>query len=106
MIRVSSKNPSKYFYASNGKILKSLKELLDFLKESSEEEIINHFNEEKNDFANWVKDVLKNKMLANKMYNAKNKRDIIVAIETALKPKLKKVSKKSIISKIKEEFSK
>jgi hypothetical protein len=54
------------FYCRDGKILKNLKELRDGLANMSDETYLYHVNESKNDFARWVRDVIKDNELADK----------------------------------------
>mgnify|MGYP001612170437 FL=1 len=43
-----------------------------------------HVNEHKNDFAKWVHEVLKNEHLAQKLNNAKTKKEMIEILEVFL----------------------
>ena len=91
----------KYFYVSNGAVLKSKEELLDFLKTVDEGTFHNHVNAEKNDFALWVGGVLGEKKLSKKMSHTTNADDMIGFIEETIKRKeSSKMNKKSIISKL------
>jgi hypothetical protein len=54
----------KYFWCSDGRVLKNLPELEVALKEISEETFHYHSNEFKNDFSNWVHDVVGDEKLA------------------------------------------
>lgn len=67
----------KRFFVCDGSIIKNLKELGVVLKNMSDETFGYHVNEEKNDFSNWVKDVIGDEELA---YLIKNNRKIISAI--------------------------
>ncbi len=49
---------AKRFFASNGRMFSDLKELHDGLLMMKDDHFRHHVNEEKNDFANWVADVL------------------------------------------------
>lgn len=46
------------FFVSDGKVVKNLKELVKALGEISEDAFRHHANKEKNDFSNWIKDVM------------------------------------------------
>ncbi len=48
----------KQFWVQDGRSLKNLAELAAALKEMSEETFRYHLNESKNDFLNWVRDVI------------------------------------------------
>lgn len=57
----------KVFWCSDGKVLKNMPELETALKEMSEETFSYHSNEIKNDFSNWVRDVIGDEELANNL---------------------------------------
>ena len=63
----------KYFYVSDGTVIKNLKELPDALRNMSPEAFNSHVNEEKNDFYNWVNDVFEHASLARKIKTTKRK---------------------------------
>ncbi|MBU2612598.1 MAG: hypothetical protein KKB62_02655 [Nanoarchaeota archaeon] len=101
------KEPSEYFYARNGAVLKNLGELLEVLRTIDNDTFEHHFNENKNDFANWTENALKEPKIAKKMYAAKARDELYGIVEKALKMKVEKkgekaIPKKTIISKIKE----
>ena len=101
------KEPSEYFYAKNGAVLKNLGELLEFLRTVDEGTFSHHVNSEKNDFANWTQNALKEPKVAKKMYGVKTKDGLYKFVEKSLRAKIEKKSKKvipkkTIISKIKE----
>jgi hypothetical protein len=52
------------FRCGNGHILRNMKELAEELKTMSEESYTFHANKQKNDFANWVRDIIKDERLA------------------------------------------
>lgn len=59
------------FWLCSGQILKNLKELAESLEEMSDEIFNYHVNQTKNDFADWVGDVFKEKKLATDLKRAK-----------------------------------
>ena len=61
-----------YFYMCNGKVLRNLKELRDELNSMDEGSFRYHVNEQKNDFANWINDIMKDEELANEMKSCKD----------------------------------
>lgn len=73
------------FWINNGPILKNLKDLKNALKEISEETFKCHVDKGKNDFADWVKNVLGDKILANKLARIKTIKTMIKAVEEGLK---------------------
>jgi hypothetical protein len=54
----------KRFYCADGRVLKNLSELGNALNDMSVETFAHHSSEERNDFANWVRDVIGDKTLA------------------------------------------
>jgi hypothetical protein len=65
------------FKLENGHVLHSLKDLRDYLEEMPEELFYMHVNHLKNDFANWTKHVFGEEDLAEKMFLAKNKLELL-----------------------------
>ena len=74
-----------YFYVCNGKVLKNLKELRDELMQMDEGTFRYHVNEAKNDFSNWINDILKNKKLADDLRRANSPQEILAIVETRIK---------------------
>lgn len=95
------KDPKKYFYARNGAILKDLDDLLNFVRNSDGDSLNHHFNSEKNDFASWVKEVLKKSMLSKKLEKSKSREELVSVVESELM-KSRKVNKRAAISAIKK----
>ncbi len=54
----------KVFWSSDGRVLKNLPELETALREMSDETYLYHANESKNDFAEWVNNVIGDDKLA------------------------------------------
>ncbi len=105
----SVSDPSHYFYARNGEVLKNLLELSTFLHNADDDSFDYHFNEEKNDFATWVGDTMKKKALSNRMYRAKTREQMCEFVDKEIEREQKKpakpkkpMTKNDIISKIKE----
>ncbi len=89
------KDPRKYFYARNGTTIKSLKEAPSVLAKMPKDVYNYHVNPSKNDFSNWVRDVLKMPSLANRIQHAK-RQEMINKIKRFLKSrKVKKGNKKN-----------
>ena len=66
--------PEEYvFRFSDGHTLRNMKELEDSLKNMTEETYVSHANTEKNDFTNWVRDIIKDEMLAKDLQKAPNR---------------------------------
>jgi len=63
--------PEEYvFRCSDGAILRNVKELGDGLNAMTDESYVFHANTEKNDFANWVRDIIKDERLAKDLQKA------------------------------------
>lgn len=82
---------SDVFWCHDGKVFKNLYELRDGLRNMSEETYRYHVNQEKNDFSNWVRDVIRDEKLAKDLKKAKNKEDAAKIVENRIKQLEKKV---------------
>ena len=58
------------FWLKNGRVLWNLQDLQKELSEMDENTFSYHVNKEKNDFSSWIRDVVKDKELANDISNA------------------------------------
>lgn len=56
--RLGDVEPEKRFWCHDGRVLKNLQELEMALREMSGETFRHHSSADRNDFANWVKDVI------------------------------------------------
>ena len=74
--------PEEYFHLHNGVVLKNLHDLIDVLEIIDEETFTYHTKNGKNDFAQWVLNIFKDKNLADKINSAAGKMEIIEALET------------------------
>ena len=63
----------KVFWSNDGRIFKNMRELSDGLANMTEETYVYHVNAEKNDFANWVRDVIRDSDLAKNISKATNR---------------------------------
>lgn len=74
--RIMGEVPTTYhFYLNDGRRLKNLHELIDALDDMSDEVFGFHVNDAKNDFANWVENIIQDDLLAKEMKKAKTKVD-------------------------------
>lgn len=73
------------FWVNNGPILKNIKDLIDALKGMSEEMFAYHVSAEKNDFAAWAENVLKDNVLARNLAKSKTLKAAVKAVENRLK---------------------
>ena len=69
--------PEQCFWVNNGPILKNLDELANALQEISDDTYSHHVDSEKNDFSNWINDVIGDKKLANDLLSSKNKESVL-----------------------------
>jgi len=74
----------KLFWVHEGPALKNLVDLRDLLRSLRDETFKFHVNELKNDFSNWISDVLKEADLAKKLKGIKSKRYTYNAINDYL----------------------
>jgi len=61
------------FYCNNGNVLRNMNELASELKSMSDETYSYHANMEKNDFMNWVRDIIKDETLAINLQKARSR---------------------------------
>jgi hypothetical protein len=92
-------NPAHFFYACNGHVLQNMDDLVVCLRDCDSGTFYYHANEHKNDFANWVRDILQQKTLSNAMFKATTQKQMLKLVYD--KTKVKKKNKKAIISQIK-----
>jgi hypothetical protein len=78
---LSDVQPERSFWVSNGWIVRNMKELPLALRKMNNDTFVYHVNKSKNDFYNWVSDVVGDKKLAFDIKSAYNKSDMIAAIE-------------------------
>ncbi|MBR9677012.1 hypothetical protein GOV04_02630 [Candidatus Woesearchaeota archaeon] len=64
-----------YFYVTDGKVLKNLKDLALELEHIADNIFYNHVNAVKNDFANWVRDIFNEDSLAQDLCEASDKHE-------------------------------
>ena len=62
----------KYFYVHNGMTIRNLDELAVALDLMDRHIFEYHVNNNKNDFSNWVKEIIKEEVLAKELLNIKN----------------------------------
>jgi len=84
--------PEQYFYVENGVTFKSIKDLALNLDKLPEEIFEGHVNEHKNDFANWIEGVFKNKTLAAQLKQVDDLKDFQIILLKSL-VKIKRIKK-------------
>ena len=99
----------KVFWCSNGNRIKNLKELERELKKMDEEIFGHHVNEEKNDFSNWIYDVIGDIELAENIREIKDKSEIAKKVKNRIaqhKRKTKTSKKKKATKKTSKKKTK
>lgn len=66
--------PEHVFWVKGGTPIKNLHELVKELQNMNEETFKHHVNDQKNDFARWVKDIVQDDLLAARLKNIKDKK--------------------------------
>jgi len=74
----------KVFWFHDGRMAKNLDELATTLREMTEETFHYHANGDKNDFSNWVRDVVGDVTLANQLQKATTQATAARKMETRL----------------------
>lgn len=64
-------DPSQYFYLNTGSALKNLNELSTALTSMDPQVFKYHVNADKNDFANWINDIIRDESLAKSIRKVK-----------------------------------
>ena len=95
-----------YFFARNEMIIKSLSELCDALNNMDDHTYMHHVNKERNDFSEWIKDVIGDKKLAKGIRKAKTKEEVSKFISMRLERARKKEDSVKSVEKEIEKVSK
>lgn len=74
----------KVFYCRDGRVLKNLHELSAALRTMTVETFNHHVTADRNDFSNWIKDVIGDETLAEDLRNAEDKADATRRLEERL----------------------
>ncbi len=82
-VQVFSKetSPDKHFILKTGERVASLRELMNKLDSMSDEVFRAHVTENKNDFANWIRDVLDQEKLAEEIRTKKAKEELLALLQ-------------------------
>lgn len=75
---------NKVFWLNDGRILRNLHDLSVVLGNLNEEAFEYHVNKEKNDFKNWINDVIGDKELANDISKTKSKEIMSKKVKTRI----------------------
>jgi len=73
------------FWACDGRVMRNLEDLHKALKEMPEDVFRYHVNKEKNDFAKWIREVLKDSQLASQSRRLKTRLTFVKKTEARLK---------------------
>ena len=65
-------SPENYFFTADGRIIKNLIQLADTLDGITDEVFFHHVTDERNDFSNWIREVLEEPRLADQMVEIKD----------------------------------
>jgi len=82
--------PEQCFWVNNGPILKNLAELTDFIPGINVGAFRHHVNNDKNDFSNWIRDIIGDTKLANELLSSKNKESAVKKLRNRLNTLKKK----------------
>jgi len=97
------KVPNQYvFYVINGKVLSNLSDLLKCLETIEDFEYNHHVTETKNDFFNWVKDIVLDLELAYALRSARTKEEAVRIVKNRIR-NLEKNIKKTELKKKKQK---
>jgi len=75
-------SPDKAFWLRNGIPIKSMYELIKVLEVIDETTFSFHVNNEKNDFSNWLRDVIGDIGLAEKVFSARTREEMLAILES------------------------
>ncbi len=89
---LSAVQPDKAFWVNNGPILKSLWEFAASVGKLKPEQFLHHVNRQKNDFAKWIREVIGDNTLAQRIRILKTKEAMAKAVQQRI-DSLKKLVK-------------
>lgn|SRR3989338_604714 len=72
-LALSDTKPEFYFRLINGKKIKNPFGLINALDRMPDEVFYHHVNPQRNDFSNWIRDIFKQKKLADEMSKAQSR---------------------------------
>lgn len=72
------------FFCFDGKVFCNLEELQNALKTMSEESFFHHVNSDKNDFSNWIRDVLHDVKFADKVKDIQDAKELAKKIRARI----------------------
>ena len=81
--------PEFYFRLINGQKIKNLLSLVNVLDKITDDVFYHHVNEQRNDFSNWIRDIFKQKKLADEIAKVHNRLETQVILLKLIVKKLK-----------------
>jgi hypothetical protein len=72
------------FWLCSGGALKNIKELASALETMDEGVFVHHVNSDRNDFANWIKDIFQDEELALRLHGVSNAKECVDIIHVRL----------------------
>ncbi len=69
------------FFSADGKKIISIRELRSYLASANAETVKHHLGQGRNDFANWIRNDLKEDALASRIYSKQTKEELIIALD-------------------------
>lgn len=81
-------SPEKYFVLCNGRTIKDYKELAALLETIEDDVFYYHVTSERNDFANWIRDVFGEEDLAEQIRHSKSRHEMMALLYKHLFHKL------------------
>jgi hypothetical protein len=87
--------PEFYFWLCDGRLIKDLEELTQVMKDMKDDVFNFHVNDYKNDFSNWIRDIIKNEKLAQEVSKTKTKKDAY-EILSGMKAEKRKLRRKRL----------
>ena len=91
--RMLANVPAEYvFWLSDGRTLGNMSELADALRTIPDDVYNHHVNHEKNDFSNWVRDIIKDEKLANDLRKSSSKRQAATRVSERINALKKSLS--------------
>lgn len=79
--RVIDAKPEHYFRLRDGRVVKNLSELVEALRNMSDDVFRHHVNSDRNDFYNWIRDIFKDGVLAHRVRNSRTQQKMASVIE-------------------------
>ncbi|RJQ17166.1 hypothetical protein C4573_03880 [Candidatus Woesearchaeota archaeon] len=90
--------PEQKFHFNNGKSAQNIWELKKQIQVMNQDEFGNHVNETKNDFANWIDQVIHDPYLAGKIRLAKDKNETVKILDDKIHEITMEIGKSHVIS--------